>query len=83
MIEKRLRNVVISGFGYKIKSRKGIIVVKKEDENHYFSPKEIEQLIIAGDALITSRAIKNLIENKEKIKKRKNIRTQQLKIREK
>jgi len=64
MIEKRLRNVVISGFGYKIKSRKGIIVVKKEDENHYFSPKEIEQLIIAGDALITSRAIKNLIENK-------------------
>ena len=63
MIEKRLRNVVVSGYGYKIKSRKGIVVVKKENEKFYFSPKEIEQLIIAGDALITSGVIISLIKN--------------------
>ena len=64
MIEKRLRNVVVSGYGYKIKSKKGIILVKKEDEKFYFSPKEVEQLIIAGEALITSGAIINLLRNK-------------------
>jgi len=64
MIEKRLRNVVVSGYGYKIKSRKGIVVIKKEGEKFYFSPKEIEQLIIAGDALITSGAVINLVKNR-------------------
>lgn len=63
MIEKRLRNVVVSGYGYKIKSKKGVIVIKKENEKFYFSPREVEQLIIAGDALITSGAVINLLKN--------------------
>ncbi|MEM2583006.1 MAG: CRISPR-associated endonuclease Cas1 [Candidatus Thermoplasmatota archaeon] len=63
MIEKRLRNVVVSGFGYKIKSKENIILIKKEDEKFYFSPKEVEQLIIAGEVSITSNVVKLLIEN--------------------
>lgn len=63
MIEKRLRNVVVSEHGYKIKSKKGVIVIKREGEKYYFSPKEIEQLIVAGDALITSGAIRLMVRN--------------------
>jgi len=63
MIEKRLRNIVVSGFGYRIKSKENIVFIKKEDEKFYFSPKEIEQLIIAGEVSITSNVIKLLIKN--------------------
>lgn len=63
MIEKKLRNVVISGYGYKIKSKKGLILIKKEGEKIYLSPKEIEQIIIAGEVSLTSNVVKLLLNN--------------------
>jgi len=63
MIEKRLRNVVISGYGYKIKSKKNLILIKGENEKIYLSPKEIEQLIIAGAVSLTSDVVRTLINN--------------------
>lgn len=63
MIEKKLRNVVISGYGYKIKSRRGLILIKGEEEKIYLSPREIEQIIVAGEVSITSNVVKLLLTN--------------------
>lgn len=63
MIEKKLRNVVISGYGYKIKSRRGLILIKGGEDKIYISPKEIEQIIVAGEVSITSNVVKLLLTN--------------------
>jgi len=63
MIEKKLRNVVISGYGYKIKSRKGLILIKGEEDKVYLSPREVEQIIVAGEVSITSNVVKLLLSN--------------------
>ncbi|HEC87585.1 MAG TPA: CRISPR-associated endonuclease Cas1, partial [Thermoplasmatales archaeon] len=63
MIEKRLRNIVISGYGYKIKCRKNLILIKGEDEKIVVSPREIEQLVVAGAVSLTSDVIRLLMSN--------------------
>ncbi|HEC92567.1 MAG TPA: CRISPR-associated endonuclease Cas1 [Candidatus Atribacteria bacterium] len=63
MIEKRLRNVVISGYGYKIKCRKNLVLIKGENENIIISPREIEQLVITGAVSLTSDVVRVLMDN--------------------
>ncbi len=64
MIEKKLRNLVISGVGYKIRKDGNLVSVRSnEGETIRFSPREIEQLIITGEASISSGTVKLLIEN--------------------
>ncbi|HEC88435.1 MAG TPA: CRISPR-associated endonuclease Cas1 [Thermoplasmata archaeon] len=63
MIEKKLRNVVISGYGYKIKSKRGLILIKGEEDKIYLSPREVEQIIVAGEVSITSNVVKLLLTN--------------------
>ena len=63
MIEKRLRNVVISGYGYKIKSKRGLIFIKGGEDKMYISPREVEQIIVAGEVSITSNVVKLLLSN--------------------
>ena len=62
MIEKRLRNVVISGFGYHLRQKNGILEIDGEDKIKV-SPREIEQVIVAGEASVTSSVIRLLLEN--------------------
>lgn len=62
MIRNQLRNLIVSGYGYKIKRKNNLFVISSAEETYYFSPKEVEQLIIAGDVLITSAAIRHLLE---------------------
>lgn len=63
MINKQLSNVVITGFGYKIKKKGRLIVIQCDGENVYISPREIKQLVIAGEVLFTSGAIALLIDH--------------------
>lgn len=62
MIEKRLRNVIISGFGYHLRQRNGVLEVEG-DEKRKISPREIEQVIITGEVSLTSSVVKLLLEN--------------------
>jgi len=62
MIRRKMRNLVITGYGYKVKRKGNLIKVSSVEGNLYFSPKEIEQLIIAGDVMVTSAAISLLLE---------------------
>lgn len=63
MIEKRLRNVVISGFGYKLRCKDNLLEIEGE-ESVKISPKEIEQVIITGEVSLTSGAVRLLLKNK-------------------
>lgn len=63
MIRKRLRNVIVVGYGYKIKTKKRLVVITHEGEKKIFSPKDVEQLIISGSISITSDALRLLTEN--------------------
>ena len=67
MIERRLRNIVLSGFGNQIRKENDLvkIVVKEENDKKIFSfsPHEIEQIIIAGETSVTSGVIRLLLEN--------------------
>ncbi|MDI6917816.1 MAG: CRISPR-associated endonuclease Cas1 [Thermoplasmatales archaeon] len=67
MIERHLRNIILSGFGNQIRKENDLvkIVVKEEnDEKTFrFSPHEVEQIIIAGETSVTSGVIRLLLEN--------------------
>lgn len=63
MIERRLRNVVISGFGYRLCRRNELLEIRGKEEKKIVSPREVEQVIIAGEASITSGAVKLLLDN--------------------
>ena len=64
MIERRLRNIVVSGFGSKVFRENELVkIVTKEGEQVQVSPREVEQVIIAGEASITSGVVRLLLEN--------------------
>ncbi|MDI6860373.1 MAG: CRISPR-associated endonuclease Cas1 [Methanocellales archaeon] len=65
MIERRLRNVVISGFGAQLKRENELlkIVQKGDGDAVYVSPREVEQVIIAGESSMTSGVVRLLLEN--------------------
>lgn len=64
MIQKKLRNVVVSGFGIDVRKDGDLIkIVENDGKNTLISPKEIEQLIISGDVSITSGAVELALSN--------------------
>lgn len=64
MIEQHLRNIVISGFGNTIRKENDLVTITTKDgEKIYFSPHEVEQVIIAGESSITSGVVRLLLEN--------------------
>ena len=63
MIEERLRNLVISEFGVKLtKSGDLIEVLDKDGSKKHISPHDLEQVIITGEASITSGVVRLLLE---------------------
>ncbi len=64
MIEQRLRNLVISGFGSNLRKEGDLIkVISKEDNKTLLiSPNALEQVIISGECSITSGLVRLLIE---------------------
>ena len=63
MIEERLRNLVISEFGVKLtKSGDLIEVLDKDGSKKQISPHDLEQVIITGEASITSGVVRLLLE---------------------
>jgi|GEM_PF-6858230 len=63
MIEQHLRNIVISGFGNTIRKENDLVTITTKDgEKIYFSPHEVEQVIIAGKSSIISGVVR-LLEN--------------------
>jgi len=64
MIERRLRNIVISGFGSKVFRENELVkIITKDGEQNQISPREVEQVIIAGESSITSGVLRLLLEN--------------------
>ena len=64
MIERKLRNIVVSGYGSKVFRENELIkIVTKEGEQVQVSPREVEQVIIAGEASITSGVVRLLLKN--------------------
>jgi len=64
MIERRLRNIVVSGFGSKVFRENELVkIVTKEGEQVHVSPREVEQVIIAGEVSVTSGVVRLLLEN--------------------
>ena len=64
MIERRLRNIVVSGFGSKVLRENELIkIITKDGEQIQVSPREVEQVIIAGESSITSGVIRLLLKN--------------------
>lgn len=67
MIEQRLRNLIVSGFGTRLQKEGELIrVVSKENgEEHtvLVTPHGLEQVIISGECSITSGFVRLLIEN--------------------
>ena len=59
-IEKRLRNLVISGHGVKISRAGKVLLIEKGDAKERVSPKGLEQLIVFGNCSVTSEAIRYL-----------------------
>lgn len=58
MIQKKLRNVVVSGFGIDVRKDGDLIrVVENDGRSTLVSPREMEQLIICGDISVTSGAV--------------------------
>jgi CRISPR-associated protein Cas1 len=63
MSEERLKSIVISGFGVKLRKEGQLIgVTDKEGEKRFISPYRLEQVIITGEVSITSGALRLLIE---------------------
>lgn len=64
MIERRLRNIVVSGFGSKVSRKNELLkITTAEGENIHVSPREVEQVIIAGEVSVTSGVVRLLLEN--------------------
>ena len=64
MIERRLRNIVVSGFGSKVLRENELIkIITKDGEQIQVSPREVEQVIIAGESSITSGVVRLLLKN--------------------
>lgn len=64
MIECRLRNIVISGFGSKVFRENELVkIVTPDGEQLQVSPREVEQVIIAGEVSMTSGVVRLLLEN--------------------
>lgn len=64
MIERRLRNIVISGFGSKVSRENELVkITTQEGEQIHVSPREVEQVIIAGESSITSGVVRLLLKN--------------------
>ena len=64
MIERRLRNIVISGYGVKVSRKDELIRISPKEGNPVqVSPREVEQVIIAGEASITIGVIRLLQKN--------------------
>jgi CRISPR-associated protein Cas1 len=64
MIERRLRNIVISGFGSKVSRENELVkIITQEGEQIHVSPREVEQVIIAGESSITSGVVRLLLKN--------------------
>ncbi|MEM3455291.1 MAG: CRISPR-associated endonuclease Cas1 [archaeon] len=67
MIEERLRNLVISGLGCELRKEGELLkVISKENEQQMFyivSPRNLEQVILTGECLITTGALRLLLEN--------------------
>ena len=64
MIERRLRTVVVSGFGSKVSRKNELMkIATAEGEEIQVSPREVEQVIIAGEASVTSGLVRLLLEN--------------------
>ncbi len=64
MIERRLRNIVVSGYGGKVFRENELVkIATKEGEQVQVSPREVEQGIIAGESSITSGVVRLLLEN--------------------
>jgi CRISPR-associated protein Cas1 len=64
MIERRLRNIVISGFGSKVSRENELVkIVTQDGEKLQVSPRELEQVIIAGEVSMTSGVVRLLLEN--------------------
>ena len=65
MIEERLKNLVVSGFGVKLTKRGDLIeVLDKSGSKKLISPHDLEQVIITGEASITSGVVRLLLERK-------------------
>ena len=67
MVERSLRNIVISSYGAKLCEEKNLLKIsyRKDDEtvNMLVSPREVEQVIVTGEASITSSVIRLLLEH--------------------
>jgi len=58
MIQKKLRNVVVSGFGIDVRKDGDLVrIVENDGKSTLISPREMEQLIICGDISVTSGAV--------------------------
>jgi len=60
LIESKLRNLVVSGYGSTVGKEGKLVYVKNEDGKYTFSPKELEQLILFGEGKITIGAVRYL-----------------------
>ncbi len=60
LIEKKLRNLVVSGYGSKLKKKGEMIAVELDDEEKEFSPRYLEQVIFFGECNVTGAAIRYL-----------------------
>ncbi|MFP4052222.1 MAG: CRISPR-associated endonuclease Cas1 [Petrotogales bacterium] len=60
MIEHKLRNLVVSGYGSKVGKKGKLIYVETEENKLKISPKELEQLILFDEGKITCGAIRYL-----------------------
>jgi CRISPR-associated protein Cas1 len=64
MIERRLRNIVVSGFGSKVFRENELVkIVTQDGEQIQVSPHEVEQVIIAGEVSVTSGVVRLLLDN--------------------
>lgn len=65
MIEQRLRTIVVSGFGSKVSRKNELVKIATRDGEQiiHVSPREVEQVIIAGEASITSGVVRLLQKN--------------------
>lgn len=67
MVERSLRNIVISSYGAKLSEEKNLLKIsyRKDGEtvNTLVSPREVEQVIVAGEVSITSSVIRLLLEH--------------------
>lgn len=60
MLEHKLRNLVVSGYGSKVGKEGKLIYVETNEDRFKFSPKDLEQLIMFDEGKITCGAIRYL-----------------------